>query len=63
MKNCKIIALCVASLAVLASCKSQYDMMLESSDVDAKYAAAFDYFNQGKYTKSAALFESLAILK
>lgn len=62
MKNCKIIALCIASLAVLASCKSQYDMMLESSDVDAKYAAAFDYFNQGKYTKSAALFESLAIL-
>lgn len=62
MRNFKIIALCVISAMLMASCKSQYDMMLESSDVDAKYAAAFDYFNQGKYTKSAALFESLAIL-
>ena len=40
--------LCAAIAAVLlAGCKSQYDLMLESNDVDAKYAAAFDYFNQG----------------
>lgn len=45
-----------------AGCKSQYDVMLESNDVDAKYAAAFDYFNQGKYSKAASLFESLTIL-
>ncbi len=48
--------------AGLSACKSQYDMMLESNDVDAKYKAAFDYFNSGKYNRSAALFESLALL-
>ena len=41
-----------------ASCKSQYAVLLESNDTDAKYAAAFDYFNKGKYSKSAALFET-----
>ena len=45
-----------------ASCKSQYAVLLESNDTDAKYAAAFDYFNKGKYPKSAALFESLSLL-
>jgi len=48
--------------AGLSACKSQYDLMLESNDVDAKYKAAFDYFNSGKYNRSAALFESLALL-
>lgn len=49
-------------LAGFHACKSQYDQMLESNDVDAKYAAAFDYFNNGKYSRSAALFESLLLL-
>ena len=48
--------------AGLSACKSQYDLMLESNDVDAKYAAAFDYFNNGKYPRAAALFESLTLL-
>lgn len=54
----------VSALAVLsaASCKSQYELLLEGNDSDAKYAAAFDYFNQGKYQKSAELFESLSVL-
>ena len=50
------------SLLALVSCKSQYDALLASNDVDAKYKAAFDYFNQGKYQKSAAMFESLSML-
>ena len=52
--------LLLAGLAFQA-CKSQYDLILESNDTDAKYAAAFDYFNKGKYTKSAQLFESLSL--
>ena len=36
--------------------------MLNSNDADAKYDAAFEYFTQGKYSKSAALFESLSVL-
>lgn len=50
------------AIAALTSCKSQYEMLLTSNDVDAKYKAAFDYFNDGKYSKSAALFESLSVL-
>lgn len=49
---------CAAAL----SCKSQYDAMLESNDVDAKYKAAFEYFDKAKYTRSAALFESLSMI-
>ena len=44
---------CVAAFVAVASCRSQYDALLSSNDVDAKYAAAFDYFNQGKYQKAA----------
>ena len=36
-----ILVLCAAS-----GCKSEYEVLLEGNDVDAKYAAAFDYFNQ-----------------
>ena len=51
-------------LLVLAvpACKSQYDQILESNDVDAKYKAAFNYFNIGKYNRAAQLFESLTLL-
>lgn len=56
------IVLAAAMLVTLAGCKSQYETLLSSNDVDAKYAAAMDYFNKGKYLRSAQLFESMAIL-
>lgn len=49
-------------LAAIGSCKSQYEALLNSNDQDAKYAAAFDLFNQGKYSKAAQLFESLSTI-
>jgi len=52
-----ILALAVA----FQSCKSEYDALLNSSDVDQKYNAAFDLFNHGKFNKAARLFESLAV--
>ena len=58
----KVLFLMLSALALLSSCKSQYDVLLESNDADAKYEAAFDYFNRGKFQKSAELFESLAFL-
>ena len=59
----RTIAIIAAALAVLAgSCKSEYEVLLSSNDVDAKYKAAMDYFNNRKYLKSAQLFESMAIL-
>lgn len=58
----RILILALVAAAALCSCKSQYEMLLNSNDADAKYAAAFGYFNEGKYSKSAALFESLSVL-
>lgn len=49
-------------LMAICSCKSQYELLLNSNDVDAKYKAAFEYFNNKKYSKSASLFESLSVL-
>ena len=57
----RFFAIC-AGLLALASCKSQYELLLNSSDVDAKYKAAFDYFNQKKYSRASQLFESLSVL-
>lgn len=52
---------------LLSSCfqwhhASQYEILLNSNDSDLKYEAAFDYYNRGKFSKAAALFESLSVL-
>jgi outer membrane protein assembly factor BamD len=65
MRKTSIVILTVlafAATALVPSCKSQYEALLDGNDVEAKYAAAFEYFNAGKYQKAAALFESLAVL-
>lgn len=51
-----------SGLCLLFSCKSQYEMLLNSNDVDEKYEAAFAYYNDRKFSKAAALFESLSVL-
>ena len=61
-KTLNLVALAVLSAVSLLSCKSEYEALLNGNDVDAKYTAAFDYFNHGKYNKAAQLFESLAVL-
>lgn len=60
----KLRNLIFAAIALVAftSCKSQYEMLLNSNDADLKYEAAFDYYNAGKYSKAGSLFESLSVL-
>ena len=53
--------LCLLMLAMAFSCRSQYEVMLSSADVDAKYKYAFEMFEAKKYRKAAALFESLSM--
>lgn len=62
MKFSRIILAAVAVAVAVTACKSQYEALLNSNDADAKYEAAFEYFNGGKYSKAAALFESLSVL-
>ncbi len=62
MKKFRNIILAVLAVISFSSCKSQYELLLNSNDTDAKYKAAFEYFNNKKYNKAAALFESLSAL-
>ena len=58
----RFVSVALVTALFFQSCKSEYEALLNGNDVDAKYAAAFDYFNHGKYSKAAQLFESLAVL-
>ena len=51
-----------AAVLFTYSCKSQYELLLQSNNADEKYDAAFAYFDAGKYSKAASLFESLTML-
>ena len=51
-----------AAVLFTSSCKSQYELLLQSNNADEKYDDAFSYFNAGKYSKAASLFESLTML-
>jgi outer membrane protein assembly factor BamD len=62
MKLSRLIFAAAVAACMVLSCKSQYEMLLSGNDVDAKYKAAFEYFNKGKYQKAAELFESLSVL-
>jgi outer membrane protein assembly factor BamD len=58
----RTLIIAAAAFLALSSCKSQYEMLLNSNDADMKYEAAFNYFNEGKYSKAGSLFESLSML-
>jgi len=58
----RILVFAAVIIAAFTSCKSQYEMLLNSNDADLKYEAAFQYFNEGKFSKAGSLFESLSVL-
>ena len=58
----KNILLALVTFVAMVSCKSQYEMVLNSNDEDLKYNTAFEYFNKGKYGKAAAVFEALSVM-
>ena len=62
MKKTTIIILAAVAALAVSACKSQYEILLEGSDPDAKYKAAFEYFEKGKYAKAAQLFENLSVI-
>jgi len=62
MKFSRIFLAAAVLVMMLPSCKSQYEQLLSGNDVDAKYKAAFELFNNGKYRKAADMFESMSIL-
>ena len=59
MKQFRFAFLLLLALWTLASCKSQYELLLASNDVDAKYEAAFKFFNEKKYNKKLGRYINL----
>lgn len=57
----RILLAALAALALLSSCKSQYDAVFYGSDIPAKYKMAFELFEAKKYSKAAETFESLTM--
>lgn len=62
MKSLKFVAAALVCALAAVACATQYETLLASNDVDAKYDAAMKYFQEKKYQKAAALFESMAVL-
>lgn len=57
----RLLIAAVAVLALLSSCKSQYEAVMYGTDVQAKYKMAFELFEAKKYAKAAEAFESLTM--
>lgn len=56
---CAIFAVLVG---MMSSCASQFDLVMKSNDVDFKYKAAMEYFNNNKFKKAADVFDNLNLL-
>ncbi len=61
MKYLKIGIFAAVLLWSISSCKSQFDALLRSNDIEEVYKGAFDYFNKEKYLKAADLFDKLLL--
>lgn len=62
MSKNRIILVCVLAVICAVGCKSKFETLLSSNDVELKYNEAFNLFNTKKYKKAASLFESLSML-
>ncbi len=60
-KYFKIAAIIFLTAILSTSCKSQFDALLQSNDVDELYSGAFHYFNNGRYSRAADLFDKLVL--
>ena len=62
MKRFATLAILLSTLFAMDACKSEYEALLSGNDTNAKYEAAFEYYNQGKYNRAAQLFENLSVM-
>lgn len=51
----------IAVIVSATSCSNYFETVMRSADVDLKYKAAFQYYNKGKFKKSAEIFENLIL--
>ncbi len=60
MKYLKL-TIAVLTLTSFWSCKSEYEALLRSNNVQEQYRGAFRYFEAGKYLRAAELFDNLLL--
>ncbi len=58
---CLLFCAALTLLCGMSACKSEFEQALMTNDTDLKYKAAFDFFEKGKFNRSAQLFESLTM--
>ncbi len=61
LMKARTIIISVITLILTVSCATEYDKLLRGHDIPAKYAKAFELFDDGKYQKAADMFESLSL--
>jgi outer membrane protein assembly factor BamD len=54
-------AIALAIIAFTTSCKSEFEALRNSRDVNEQYRGAFRYYEAGKYLKAADLFDQLLV--
>ena len=62
MRKIKVTSIALIALLALSGCKSYYESLFRTQDVDERFRGAMYYYNKGKYHKAAALFESMIFL-
>ncbi|MBQ9583391.1 MAG: outer membrane protein assembly factor BamD [Bacteroidales bacterium] len=60
-KIVSIVVVMVTAAVALASCSSKFEKLLSGYNYGEKYRAALQYYEEGKYSKAAQLFENIAV--
>ncbi|MBR4802698.1 MAG: outer membrane protein assembly factor BamD [Bacteroidales bacterium] len=62
MRKIKVTAAVLFVLLAFTGCKSYYESLFRTQDMDERFKGAMYYYNKGKYNKAATLFESMIFL-
>jgi len=61
MKQGKFILLIITGILITVSCKSSYEAIFNTTDIQQKYQGAKTLFDKGKYLKASTIYEQLLI--
>ena len=62
MRKIKVTTIALIVLTTLSGCKSYYESLFRTQDLDERFRGAMYYYGNGKYRKAASLFESMIFL-
>ena len=62
MKKIKVTAVLFLLVFALSACKSDYESLFRTQDLEERFRGAMYFYNNGKFRKAASLFESMLFL-